>query len=339
MAAVEINEALIKDIEFAISEVIKSLPCLKEILHIKAPINCIYGGFLRHIAEHYLEHKRTPDTDDILSYLNKSDVDIKIKSYNVAEVLKRIYYIVYNAGGTMEYFGNDYDGTDQSFQEKFSVDDYYYEGLYSIWMPLGDTTIRYDLFISQATASGYTCDFDVNSMMFTWSLVPYPLPSPSNKRVILSVDYHYVDEYHLTAQDYVIRNIRDKKIVPYEKYLTQSMDPMKRVYRMKKLWEHGYRIDDHHKDLIIDMFDCAFKMCNEQSVEILFNRVMKAPSIPRERGLIYLTKYKPDIIDFERWFADMNDIMKECKIDLESLSLWKKRKSEDADESNDPVEC
>ena len=102
------SEKTVKTVGDIIATYVKRLPCLQELLtDFNVFRSRIYGGFPRFIADFYLSNHSPPTMIDVLEYLVKGDIDIKIKSFKMWQVLAKFLMNVQSIGGSIEYIGID----------------------------------------------------------------------------------------------------------------------------------------------------------------------------------------------------------------------------------------
>lgn len=295
-----------EDTKNDLAELILSIPGSKIMLSTRPSSGrYIYGGILRFIYQHYFEFGSLPSRLQVMKYLVNGDIDIKYRSRGlIPDLVKAIQ----DAGGIIEYVGADYSvGTDYLFTSqsicengtvitKFGVDNFYYQGLYTVWFPVNEPGVpelkyvRYDIMTSGYAAVGYEDDYTVNQINL--------FVSQKDNEMIWSFRVDERVENHLT----------DKKIVPiHTVWYPTGYKLLKRVYRIKKLMAQGYFPTKQvcgkllalcEKELITGRKKDHLLIINEQPI----------PTCVPEAGIVHFHKHTPVDMTLDEWRRRMKPV-------------------------------
>lgn len=238
----------------ALVDIVNQLPCLQTILGAPDTIQrMIYGGFLRFFFSWIFDFGVPPQLTDVLKYLESGDVDIQITTDNPKSTFGHILSCVQKFGGTIEYFGVDYDDVECP---SFAIRRNYagLDGLFGIYLPMGSKFVRYDLMFHSSIANKYSDDFTVNALQ----LIFHPLFPP----VIRTPSVFSLSE--------IADDLRTKRI---RGCTTQwsGYNLAKRLYRVLNLDRQNFKIDPSD----VEQFKQAIESVTES---ILISRANNFPS-------------------------------------------------------------
>jgi hypothetical protein len=252
----------------AIDEIVKKLPVLYEIVSSEFVYTSkIYGGFTRFFLSHCFRHNEPPGIEDVLGYLENSDIDIKIKSSQLFEYFQIVRDRVQSCAGTIVYLGNDYSKSFdhvESFDSKTSV----YYGMYGIYIPMiyneKKYTIRYEIFMSTQQCGGYEEDFSVNTFSVGYcadnsECTKYTDRYPKKTKIFMN---HANDVDQLKSMKFSLC----RSLLRHSDENVHLM--VKKMYRLIKMYKQNYSlVDDDIKEAKTRLEICE-KSIAEQPVLI-----------------------------------------------------------------------
>lgn len=309
------------DIHNTIQHCINLLPGLRHLVD-----DCfvhIYGGFMRWIVGWKLTFpEKEPTLEEICSYLDTADVDLRIKSpsHFMCKNLKAVQEYVTKNGARMEFMGNGYGGLGEQWvpTEEEKIEPLTLErksvwyGTYSIWYPHplhpsspDKRCLRYELTIFNTSTQGYFSDFSVNSLYHT-DFNSTDFNSSPHTRYSINM---YRDAPNIEG---IVKDIQDKNLRYCDDQcnLSSYSTYLKRMWRARKLWKRGFRPRDEQS---VESLRIGFKRIDktEKDDEDEVAHILKdeescsMPSVlDGEPTTIYPTKHEYQILTAEMLYSD-----------------------------------
>ncbi len=295
-----------------IDEMVKKLPVLFEIVSDKYVfVSRIYGGFLRFFLSHYFRHDKPPTFEEVLGYLEQSDIDIKIKTYQIYDYFQNVRDLVQSSGGTIVYLEDDYSKSDYSkscvnMEDSFDSKTKVYRGMYGIYIPLvyngKKYTIRLELFINDAHR--YETDFSVNTFSVGYcSREKFDHPNYPKKTEIYM--------YDRPSQ----KNIDQLKSMKFS--LCRLLDPnpkvwltVKKMYRLKKMYKQNYTIEDDDIQAVKECLEICEKYLSDNPGVTIHMGGLEEPPTNNESttAVIKYSRGKYLCFDLPKFQSEMKDI-------------------------------